>query len=491
MKKCIWIILVLILAAVLLAACQSSQLATPTAANTVAPTVQPAVSETALTITGPQGSKTLTLDDLEKMPAVEGQAGIKSSTGAITPPALYKGVLLTDLVQLVGGLNANTGVQIGAKDGYDMTFSADQITQGNFVTYDPATGDEITNAGKLQVLIAYEMNGKPLDSTQDGTLKLVVISDKPTQITDGHWAVRFINSIELKALAAAWSLDLQGAISDTVDRGTFESCSTSTCHQAGWTDGKAQKWTGTPLYLLVGRVDDNTKHGTGAFNTQLADQGYTIAVVGKDGYTATFTSAQIKDDKNIIVANQVNGNELADKDFPLKLVGSELTNKQMVGGIAKIILHLSGQAGGSPTAAAPMGTMPAATTVPAATQSATTSSSATLALTGLVQTQENWSLSDLKNMNVATMTVDVPKQGQQQVQGIHLNGLLNMAQLKPGAKSLIFTASDGYSVTLDLSTVQSCTDCLVAFNDSGGFSTVMPNLPGSDWVKNVVKMEVK
>jgi len=322
MKKCIWIILVLILAAVLLAACQSSQLATPTAANTVAPTVQPAVSETALTITGPQGSKTLTLDDLEKMPAVEGQAGIKSSTGAITPPALYKGVLLTDLVQLVGGLNANTGVQIGAKDGYDMTFSADQITQGNFVTYDPATGDEITNAGKLQVLIAYEMNGKPLDSTQDGTLKLVVISDKPTQITDGHWAVRFINSIELKALAAAWSLDLQGAISDTVDRGTFESCSTSTCHQAGWTDGKAQKWTGTPLYLLVGRVDDNTKHGTGAFNTQLADQGYTIDVVGKDGYTATFTSAQIKDDKNIIVANQVNGNELADKDFPLKLVGS-------------------------------------------------------------------------------------------------------------------------------------------------------------------------
>jgi hypothetical protein len=100
-------------------------------------------------------------------------------------------------------------------------------------------------------------------------------------------------------------------------------------------------------------------------------------------------------------------------------------------------------------------------------------------------------MADLKNMNVATLTVDVPKQGQQQVQGIHLNGLLNMAQLKPGAKSLVFTASDGYSATLDLSTVQSCSDCLVAFNDSGGFSTVMPNLPGSDWVKNVIKIEVK
>ena len=491
MKKYIWIVLFLIAAAALLTACQPSQPGTPTAANTAAPSLQPAVSAVALTITGPQGSKSLTLDDIKKMPAVAGQAGIKSSTGKITPPTLYKGVLLTDLVQLVGGLDSKTGVQLEAKDGYDMIFSSDQITQGNFVTYDPATGDEVKDAGKLQVLIAYEMAGKPLDPEQDGALKLVVISDKPDQITDGHWAVRFINKIDLKALAAAWTLNLQGAINDTVDRGTFESCSTSTCHQASWTDGKAQKWTGTPLYLLVGRVDDNIKHDTGAFNTQLADQGYTIEVVGKDGYSVTLDSAKIKDDKNIIVASQVNGNDLSDKDFPLKLVGSELTNKQMVGGIAKIILHLSGQSAASSTAAAPTSAAPSAATAPVATQPNTTSSTSTLALTGLVQTQENWNLADLKKMNLANLTVAVPKKGQQQVQGIHLNGLLDMAQLKPEAKSLVFTASDGYTATLDLSTVRSCSDCLVAFDDGGGLSTVMPNLPGSDWVNNVVKIEVK
>ena len=157
MKKHIWIIFVLPLAVALLTACQP---AAPTAANTAAPTVQSAASAVVLTITGPQGTKSFTLDDLKKMPAVEGQAGIKSSTGQITPPALYKGVLLSDLVQMVGTLDANTGVELEAKDGYDMTFSSDQITQGNFTTYDPATGDEITNAGKLQVLIAYEMNGQ-------------------------------------------------------------------------------------------------------------------------------------------------------------------------------------------------------------------------------------------------------------------------------------------------------------------------------------------
>ncbi len=488
MKKSIWIVLVLILAAALLIACQPSQPVTPTSANTAAPSAQPTVSEAALTITGPQGSKSLTLDDIKNMKAVEGQAGIKSSTGKITPPSLYKGVLLTDLVQLVGRLDSKTGVQLEAKDGYDMTFSSDQITQGNFVTYDVSTGDEIKDAGKLQVLIAYEMDGKPLDPEQDGNLKLVVISDKPNQVTDGHWAVRFINKIELKALAAAWSLDLQGAINDTVDRGTFESCSTSTCHQASWTDGKAQKWTGTPLYLLVGRVDDSIKHDAGAFNTQLADQGYTIEVVGKDGYSVTLDSAKVKDDKNIIVASQVNGNDLADKDFPLKLVGSELTNKQMVGGIAKIILHLSGTASNSPTTAAPTAGTAVAATAPAAAQPGSTT---TLALTGLVQTQENWSLADLKNMNVATLTVTVPKKGQQQVQGIHLNGLLNMAQLKPEAKSIIFTASDGYSATLDLPAVKSCSDCLVAFDENGGLYTVMPNMASSAWVNNVIKIEVK
>ena len=489
MKKSFGLVFVLILVAALITACQPSSTATPAGANTIAPTIQPAASQAILTIIGPQGSKSLTLDDIKKMPAVEGQAGIKSSTGKITPPALYKGVLLSDLAQLVGSLDANSGVQLEAKDGYDMTFSSDQINQGQFVTYDPATGDEISNAGKLQVLIAYEMNGKPLDPEQDGALKLVVISDKPNQVTDGHWAVRFIDKIELKSMAAPWSLALQGAINDTVDRGTFESCSTSTCHEASWTDGKAQKWTGTPLYLLVGRVDDNIKHNTGAFNTQLADAGYTVDVVGKDGYTITLDSATIKDNKDIIVANQVNGNELTDKDFPLKLVGSTLTNKQMVGGIAKIVLHLSGGANSSPTSTA-TSALPAATAIPATTQPAA-SSTATLALTGLVQTQENWGLADLKNMNVVTETIDVPKQGSQQISGIRLNGLLNMAQLKPGAKSVLFTASDGYSTTMDLATVQSCADCLVAFDSNGGFYTAMPNMPGSAWVKNLNKIEVK
>lgn len=65
-----------------------------------------------LEITGIEGGKTLSMDDILKFPAVEGQAGIKSSTGKITPPALYKGVLLSDLISQVQPLDSSLAVQV-------------------------------------------------------------------------------------------------------------------------------------------------------------------------------------------------------------------------------------------------------------------------------------------------------------------------------------------------------------------------------------------
>ena len=44
------------------------------------------------------------MPELEALPAFEGYAGMKSSTGMITPPAVHKGVPLADLADLVGGL---------------------------------------------------------------------------------------------------------------------------------------------------------------------------------------------------------------------------------------------------------------------------------------------------------------------------------------------------------------------------------------------------
>ena len=89
------------------------------------------------------------MGQLQALPAYEGYAGIKSSTGVITPPSKYKGVPLGDLADLVGGITEANGVTIVAKDGYGMTFSYRQIMEDGFTTYDPATGEEEPPDGKL------------------------------------------------------------------------------------------------------------------------------------------------------------------------------------------------------------------------------------------------------------------------------------------------------------------------------------------------------
>ena len=219
--------------------------------------------------------RTGTGDAWRALPAVEGQAGIKSSTGKITPPVLFKGVSLLTLIDQVGGLGADMGVEIEAEDGYIMTFSGDQLANGAFIAYDPATGDELKSVDPLTVIVAYEMDGQPLDEQRDGKLRLAIISEKNNQVTDGHWSIKWVRRVTLKSMAEDWVLELQGAIDDPVDRGSYESCSASGCHGSTWTDTKAQEWSGTPLWIIVGRVDDEFKHGSDVqpYNRELAEAG--------------------------------------------------------------------------------------------------------------------------------------------------------------------------------------------------------------------------
>ena len=156
-------------------------------------------------------TKSLTMDELKALPATEGYAGIKSSTGKITPPVMVKGVALKDLAELIGGMDETSGFNVVAEDGYSITYSFDQLQNGSFIAYDPATGAELKNPVELTVILAYEADGKPLDPKQDGTLRLAIVSDELNQVTDGHWAVKWVNKLEVKSLGAEWVLQLDGA----------------------------------------------------------------------------------------------------------------------------------------------------------------------------------------------------------------------------------------------------------------------------------------
>jgi hypothetical protein len=464
------------------AACSGGTQVEPSVTEAAVVEASPIPTEPAvpvLEIAGETESKSLSMDELKALPVTEGYAGIKSSTGKITPPVIMKGVALKDLAELIGGMDETNGFNVVAEDGYSITYSYDQLQNGAFIAYDPATGAELKNPVELTAILAYEADGKPFDPKQDGTLRLAIVSADLNQVTDGHWAVKWVNKLEVKNLGAEWALQLDGAISKPTDRVSIESCGAPQCHGASWIDDKGQEWAGVPLYYFVGSVDDEIEHEGPAFNRTLADAGYSVDVIAADGYTVTFDAARVQYNKNIIVAYKVNENQLPDEFFPLRLVGDDLKKSEMAGMIAQIKVGVE-----------PLTDAELAPTEPAV--AALSEADATLTVTGSVGQELFLNEAALRAMEVVTINAEHPKNGKQDFDGVSLNSLLDMAGVKDGAKTLFVTSADGYTTEVALSDVRACTDCLLGFtNTLEKFKLVMPNLPSNSWAKDVVKIEVK
>ncbi len=463
----------------------------PTATPEPPATAEP-VGDIVLDLVGPEESRSFNLAELMALPAAEGQAGTKSSTGKISPPIDYQGVLLTDLLDLVGGVNEELGVNIVAEDGYMMTFSYNQLTLGDFITYDPATGTEKRVEGPLQVLVAYRRGGELMDPKGDGVLRLAIISPKNDQVTDGHWSVKWVRSIELRPVGDEWTLGMTGAVEGVIDRNSFQSCSAPGCHQVNWTDSENQVWTGTPLWTLVGWADDLIQHSGPAYYDALADAGYTIEVVAADGYSISLDSVRVKRNNDLLVAYQVNGAPLPEKYFPLRLVGSGLeSGAESIGAISEINLIIDPEVAASVPPLLPVGEVvgPVATTGPVVDAPALTGD---VNISGLVNNALALMEADLRAAGVVSLTAEHPKQGATDYEGVPLNLLLALAGVQLEAKELLFTAGDGYSTSVDLASVRACSDCLVAFTETAGeLALVMPGFDSAAWVKDITHIEVK
>ncbi len=302
------------------------------------PSVSPS-GPVVLTVVGEDGQKQFTMNQLQALPAYTGYAGLKSSTGVITLPVEYTGVSLTSLTDLVGGMSKTNGVTLVAKDGYGMTISYAQLVDHAFTTYDPATGDEVPPADDLTVIVAYAREGEPLGE-DEGPLRLMVASPDPGgQIVDGHWTVKWVDRVSVTKASAEWKVQIQGARPDTLDKPRYVNCASPGCHGSGWVDDSGRRWEGIPLYLVAGLVDDEKKHGEGAYNAALAKQGYDILIEDADGEVTTIDSRDIAGRDDVVLSSKVDGGELSDEDFPLRLVGPGLDEAQMPGRVARIVVR--------------------------------------------------------------------------------------------------------------------------------------------------------
>ncbi len=282
---------------------------------------------------------------------------------------IVRGTAIRDLCDLVGGAAEGNEIELIASDGYKAV-----INYTNVYTPLERQGEAFVAwwAERQGYVPDYRDGPRLFYNAPDGVFGA---DDMRTCLAEVYWHYYHDSGIQYPSAAGVsnkniatiaikpdprkdWTLTLTGAITETIDRSYFESgkaCSSMAgSHSATWTDDEGHVWSGVPLWLLCGWVDDENKHdyGTSPFRDDLADEGYNITVIdyGTDGikgtdddFSYTLNSSFVKRNNNIIVADEVDGAPLEGKNWPLKLVGSALTsNKQKVGGIDEI--ELSGEA---------------------------------------------------------------------------------------------------------------------------------------------------
>jgi hypothetical protein len=307
-----------------------------------------------LTLTGNGQTKTFTLAELQALPAYTGWSGLKNSAGTITAPTEVRGVKLSDLVALVGGFVSQESVGVTASDNYGMTFLYDQVANGGGITmYNATTGKVEAAKAPVSLVLTYEDNHLPIapGPAGDGPLRLAVAqTTNENQVADGHLMVKWVSNVTLRSAPVKdWSVKMTGLRNKkgkrqtyTLDRASYESCSTPGCHGASWVDPATTKtWSGVPLFLTIGKIDGGKGHGGyGAYNEKLARKGYWIKLISASGTYSLISSRAIINNDRVILADKLMGSELTTDLYPLRLVGpvKKVPVKKSIGQIAKIRL---------------------------------------------------------------------------------------------------------------------------------------------------------
>ena len=293
----------------------------------------PELPDLSLTLVALDGTETvLDENDLAELPSVEYEGGLMTSSGSLKSIGTYTGIPLSTLYNMIGGISNETTLRVTASDDYSMVFTYDQLTSGEFVTFDPVTGDEVEHTKTIDVVLAYIFNGEPLEAG-DGPLRTVALGPEGL-ITEGHFWVKCVVKIEIREAQQDWTLTLNGSLVEDVNRIGFEMRAQK--HPANWTDSDSQVLSGMPLTFLLGRVDDSDPK---SFNETLAEEGYNVTIVAGDGYTLELNSTFILQNENILVANLLDDVALPEKYWPLRLVGSDLEKSQMIRNIAEIQIN--------------------------------------------------------------------------------------------------------------------------------------------------------
>jgi hypothetical protein len=208
-----------------------------------------------------------------------------------------------------------------------------------------ATLDSADIARNDGYIVANTLNGEELPLETESGKPCWSLYLKGPEVFGGQQVGNIVR-IELSGLPEppeGWTLEIVGDIGDVITQEEFEAglACPGADHYREWTDIDGNVWSGVPLWVLLGVVDDIETGSHWTFNDDVAAAVYSINVIAGDNFTRSFTSTDVARSDNYIVANQINGEELTDK-WPLRLVGDGVTKTDgslggsAVGNIVKI-----------------------------------------------------------------------------------------------------------------------------------------------------------
>jgi DMSO/TMAO reductase YedYZ molybdopterin-dependent catalytic subunit len=114
-----------------------------------------------------------------------------------------------------------------------------------------------------------------------------------------------------------------------------------------------------------------------------------------------------------------------------------------------------------------------------------------LQVTGNVASEKGWTENQVKKMDTVESDY-MNKDGETSTYtGVLITNLLDEAKVNDGATAVVFVGDDGYTAELTLEELQSCPDCIVSFQDEGGFRIVMPDFSSKLQVKGIIEIQVK
>ena len=127
-------------------------------------------------------------------------------------------------------------------------------------------------------------------------------------------------------------------------------------------------------------------------------------------------------------------------------------------------------------------------TAPSASSvSSSAESSGEVLVEGLVDYPMTLTVLDMDYMDWVTVTADHPEAGPTDYDGVLLVDIFSYVGVQPDAATLMLTASDGTSAQIALDDISS-DEALLAVDETGVISAVLPGLDGDAWVEDIVSM---